>query len=184
MKLFSKKDMGTPARALYALAVGQARRPEFYEHLGLLDTTEGRLEAVMLHVWLLLHRLKGKSDTETARLSQTLFDVLFEDMDQSLREMGVGDMGVSRRIKAMAESFMGRIAAYDAGLTTPENDSLEGALRRNFYRTLPGGPSPEQIGSTLAYVRTAAAALKNQPSSDFLLGKAVFPAPMGGGPSA
>ena len=175
LKLFKKRGHPEAARALYALAVAQARQPEFYTRLGLPDTAEGRLEAVMLHVWLIFHRLKGKPATKAAEVSQALYDVFFEDMDQSLREMGVGDLGVPHRIKAMAEAFMGRIAAYDAAIGAPETTALEEAFRRNFYRTAPAAPSDAHLQGLVAYVMTVVRSLEMQPLGDFLDGKVLFP---------
>ena len=165
---FGKNKTDEVARALYGAAVAAARRPGFYTRLGLPDTAEGRLEAVMLHVYLILRRLKGESDT-----TQALFDVFFEDMDQSLREMGVGDLGVPHRIKAMAEAFMGRIQAYDEGLAASPDDVLKGALMRNFYRT--ATPENAQIGGLGAYVRGADRALAALPTAEILKGRLDFP---------
>lgn len=169
LNLFKKNKTDKTVRTLYAAAVTAARRPGFYTRLGLPDTAEGRLEAVMLHVYLILRRLKGESDT-----SQALFDVFFEDMDQSLREMGVGDLGVPHRIKAMAEAFLGRIQAYDEGLAATTDEDLIGALARNFYRT--AAPEDAQIEGLGAYMRDADQMLASQPMAEILKGRVSFPA--------
>lgn len=177
LKLFRKKGPAKTARALYAAAVAQARQPWFYTHQGLPDTPEGRLEAVMLHVYLILHRLKGGTEGESETVAQALFDVLFEDMDQSLREMGVGDAGVPRRIKAMVEAFLGRIAAYDHGIEGLESDetALKDALKRNFYRT--STPGEREVSALAAYIRGAVQMLESEPVAGFLEGCVVFPDP-------
>jgi len=123
------------AHRLYVAIQHQARSPEFHARLGVPDTLDGRFDLLALHMFLVLRRLKaeGKNASE---LAQRLFDMLFDDMDRSLREMGVADLGVGKRVKAMAQALYGRIAAYDAGLTQTGDDRLKEALRRNLYGTI------------------------------------------------
>jgi cytochrome b pre-mRNA-processing protein 3 len=188
------------AHKLYCAAVEQARRPEFYERHGVSDTVAGRFEMIALHVFLLLHRLKGETD-DAARLAQALFDVMFADMDQTLREMGTGDLVVGRRIRSLAEGFYGRIAAYDLGLRRGD-DELAEALQRNLYATAggapraepaanPGAASAEPAGAgpgtpaalariMAAYVRREAEALGRQDLADLLAGRARFGPPPAG----
>ncbi len=143
------------ARALYEGVVAQARQPGFYRDCGVPDSVDGRFELIALHAFLVLHRLKA-DPTDTEALGQALFDVMFRDMDQSLRELGAGDLGVGPRVKRMAQGLYGRIAAYEAGLIGPTAE-LEAALRRNLFGTV--SPEPEQVGAMAAYLRTAADAL-------------------------
>jgi len=127
-----KKPYEETALLLYGAIVAQARQPYFYRELKVLDTVEGRYDMIIMHAFLLLHRLKNEN--ENAReLGQAVFDTMFKDIDQSLREMGVGDMGVGPRIKKMASSFYGRVAAYDKALEAEENDELEQAIARNVF---------------------------------------------------
>jgi cytochrome b pre-mRNA-processing protein 3 len=139
------------AEHLYAVLVAQARRPEFYSELGVPDTLDGRFELVALHTFLALRRLK--SDASAADTRQALVDVFVDDMDASLREMGAGDLGVGRRVKAMAQALYGRIAAYEAGLGGPEQ-ALVGALRRNVYGTAAdAAPDLAKLEKLATYVR-------------------------------
>src|SRR5581483_7180724 len=133
-----------PAALLYRSVVEQARRPEFYAAFGVPDTVDGRFDMIALHMFLVLHRLKA-ADPD---LGQALFDTMFADMDRSLREMGAGDLGVGRRVRAMAEALSGRIAAYDAGLSA-DDAALAGALRRNLYGTVPDRVPDERALSAL-----------------------------------
>lgn len=185
------------AHELYCAAVEQARRAEFYERHGVPDTVAGRFEMIALHVFLLLHRLKGETG-DAARLAQALFDVMFADMDQALREMGTGDLMVGRRIRSLAEGFYGRIAAYDLGLRTGD-DKLAEALSRNLYAAA-GGAAPAQSAANpgaaeaepagagpgtpaaparvmAAYVRREAEALARQDLADLIAGRARFGPP-------
>jgi len=161
------------AAALYLAVVAQARAPEFYHAGGVPDTLDGRFEAIVLHMFLVLHRL-ADAHGETAELGQALFDRMFADMDQSLREMGAGDMGVGKRVRRMAEGFMGRVAAYRAALAG-DGDTLEAALTRNLYGTLTR--PPPGLPAMAAYVRAAAAGLAAQPLAEITAGRPRFPAP-------
>ena len=131
--LFKRSYDSGPTRQLYKIVVAQARNPGFYRDCAVPDTLDGRFEMIALHLFLVLHRLKG-GDPATAAAAQDLHDLFFADMDQSLREMGAGDLGVGKRVKQMAKGFYGRIAAYEAGLEG-DGDALEQALRRNLYGT-------------------------------------------------
>ncbi len=158
--LFKRKGPRGAAAALYARAVEQGRRAEFYARLGVPDTLDGRFEMIALHVFLLLHRLKH--DGEAAELAQALFDVMFDDMDQSLRQIGVGDLSVGKRVKAMARALYGRCAAYEAGLDAGDA-SLAEALRRNLFGT--ARPTQMQLELICSYVRREAASLTMQPAA-------------------
>lgn len=165
------------AAHLYVAAVEQARRPEFYRRCGVPDTLDGRFELIALHTFLALHRLAADSDQASRDIAQALFDRLFADMDRSLREMGVGDMGIGRRIQQMAQGFYGRMAAYRQALADGD-EALEGALRRNLYGTV--AVEPAMTALLVAYVRRAVAELADQPADDLAAGRVVFPLPPGG----
>lgn len=155
--------------------VEQARRPAFYARLGVPDSLDGRFDMIVLHAALLVRRLRGEGADGT-RLAQALFDEMFADMDRSLREMGVGDLGVGKRVKSMAKAFYGRAAAYEKGLVS-EDGSLAAALRRNLYGTVEATPPPEVLAAMTAYVRRQAAALESQPAAGILAGSVQFDDP-------
>lgn len=131
-RLFRKSEHEEAADRLYRSVVLQSRRPHFYEAWGVDDTVEGRFEMICLHAFLLLHRLKAERH-RTAAMSQAFFDLMFADVDRNLREMGVGDMGVGKRVKRMVSSFYGRISAYEAGLAG-DAGMLQDAVLRNVFR--------------------------------------------------
>src|SRR5207248_6769533 len=128
-----------------------------YASGGVPDSIDGRFEMIALHDYLVLRRLRGKG-SEAERLAQAVVDALFADLDASLREMGAGDLGVGRRVKAMATAFYGRLAAYEAG---EKAGDLAGAFRRNLFGTVT--PTTEQLGAMVRYVERASAALAAQP---------------------
>jgi cytochrome b pre-mRNA-processing protein 3 len=148
-----------PARRLYEALVAQSRLPCFYVEAEVPDTVDGRFEMLALHAHLVLRRLKD-GGAETAPLAQALFDLMFVDMDASLREMGAGDLGVGKRVKRMATGFYGRVAAYDAGLAQGPA-TLAAALRRNLFGTV--SPSEAALATMAGYMQAVAARLAAQP---------------------
>lgn len=174
-RLFARRAPEGPARSLYDAAVRQARDPYFYAELGVPDSVDGRFELVALHGFLLMRRLKPIAGG--GPLAQRLFDVMFADMDASLREMGAGDLGVGRRVKTMARGFLGRIAAYEAGLA--DRAALPAALRRNLYGTVE--PAEAALAAMAGYMAAVAEGLEKQPESALLAGRASFPPPPGAG---
>tara|TARA_Y100001970_G_scaffold251274_1_gene323876 strand:- start:626 stop:1150 length:525 start_codon:yes stop_codon:yes gene_type:complete len=170
---FLKDDrLPSVAETIYRKIVEQARNPRFYDELGVPDTVDGRFELVTLHTFLVLRRLKP-GPPSTSRIGQALFDVMFEDMDLSLREMGAGDMGVGKRIKSMVQAFYGRIASYDAGLSSAGSE-LEEALSRNVYGT--SKPEPEKVLELAEYIRSQAILLSDLNIDDVQSGSFVFAA--------
>ena len=155
------------------MIVAQARAPAFYQVYGVPDTVNGRLEMIMLHAVLFLARLEGEAEP-VRRLGQDLFDAFCRDMDGSLREMGVGDLAVPRRMRRIAEAFYGRQAAYRAGLAAPDQRPLAAALARNVFA---GAPAPDGAARLAAYVRAAVGALAAQDAQAFRRTQVDFPDP-------
>ncbi len=168
--MFKRSLYEETARLLYERIVDQVRRPEFYRDCGLPDTLDGRFDVLVLHVFLVMHRL-NRDRGRTADLSQALFDILFQDMDESLRELGAGDMGIGRRIRAMAEGFYGRVAAYEQTLNA-DDQSLEDCVRRNLFGN--AAPAAWQVATMADYIRGEAGALAGQETEGLLAGELVF----------
>jgi cytochrome b pre-mRNA-processing protein 3 len=124
---------------LYGAAVSAARSPYLYAELGTPDTLDGRFDVIALHVFLLIQRLKREPEPGPI-LAQAVFDAMFLD----LREMGVGDLSVGKRNRAMWEALHGRAAAYAANWEDAEG--LENAIARNVWR---GAAPPD--GSAAAF---------------------------------
>ncbi|MGZ8409505.1 MAG: ubiquinol-cytochrome C chaperone family protein [Hyphomicrobium sp.] len=171
LHLFGEPPAQVAARQLYVHAVHQARRPEFYLHWNVPDTVDGRFDMIVLHVVLVMRRLKRDHD-QAAETAQALFDLMFADMDQNLREMGVGDIGIGKRVKAMAKSFFGRLAAYDFALSAEDDFALHAALRRNLYRKW--SPSDGDVTAMATYVRRESAKLEGLPIKVLLSGSFSF----------
>lgn len=178
-RLFSRPGNSEAAEKLYSALVAQARNPVFYAECGVPDTVDGRFDMIAMHAWLVMRRLKDGGDGAT-RLSQSLFDVFFNDMDRSLREMGAGDLGVGRRVKTMAKAFYGRLAAYDEALAGDGSaEALTEALRRNLFRGDASGTAPAALAAIAEYLCREAAALERARLEDLLAGNMSFgPPPM------
>lgn len=159
------------AAALYAAVVAQSRQPVFYSWLRVPDTIDGRFDLVALHAILLVGRLRAGPD-EARRVAQELVDSMFADLEHGLRELGVSDQGLPRRMRAMASGFLGRMVAYDAALAEPSDQPLINALRRNLWGTVEVGPEP--VETMAAYVRAQHAALARQEEAELIEGRVVF----------
>jgi len=131
--LFKPRPAQVAGRALYARVVEQARSPALYRDLGAPDTVEGRFELYSLHVVLLLERLRLQDD-QAAETSQALFDTYVRALDDALREMGVGDLAVGKKMRKLGEAFYGRAKSYLAALEAlPDRAPLEALLGRTVY---------------------------------------------------
>lgn len=120
------------ATALYGAIVAQARNPALYTDFGVADTVTGRFEMVTMHVILVLDRIEGLGEA-VRPLGQRIFDLYVLDMDRSLRELGIGDLGVPKRMKKMAQAFFGRHESYREALAAGHASRLTEAIARNVY---------------------------------------------------
>ena len=153
-------------KILYAAAVAAARELSLYATLGVPDTLDGRFDLVTLHAFLLVHRLRDDPE-----LAQAVFDAMFVDMDNNLREIGVSDLSVGKRVRAMWEAFHGRSKAYEAALQTNDSEALAAALARNVWR----GDAPAGAATALSErVLAQSAHLEAQPLSAFTSGQIRF----------
>lgn len=141
--------------ALFDRIATAARRPELYEDAGVPDTLEGRFESLALHTILVLRRLR-QLPPPAPDIAQELVDQFFANLDASLREMGVGDVTVPKRMKKLGQAFYGRAAAYDAALDARDAAALGTALSRNVL----GAAAPAE--ALAAYVLTCDEALSRQ----------------------
>jgi cytochrome b pre-mRNA-processing protein 3 len=171
LKGFRRADRHEKAGfALYAVAVTAARDPWYYQALGVPDTLDGRFDLVALHAFLLIHRLQAATDPGPA-LAQAVFDAMFSDMDHNLREIGVSDLSVGRRVRAMWEAFHGRAKVYAPAIQAADRAALEAALARNVWR----GAAPNGAAASLARIVLAQTAhLVEQPLMALTSGTAHF----------
>lgn len=125
---FRRNQANSEAAQLLEAVVAASRKPAFFGPGGVPDTLEGRFELLTLHAALALVRLKASP--ETAPLAQAFTDRLFRHIDSGLREAGVGDLTVPKRMRRLAGDFYGRLEAYAGALAAP--DALSAAVARNI----------------------------------------------------
>jgi cytochrome b pre-mRNA-processing protein 3 len=168
-----RKDRRPPLiESLHRRIADAARDPALYLRLGVPDTLEGRFESLALHVVLVLRRLRRLPDP-AREVAQDLVDSFFRHLDASLREMGVGDMGVPKRMKKLAQAFYGRAGSYDAALESGDAERVAAALAEHF-----GGPA-EAVSGLARYALEAEAALAAVSLDDLLEQGPDFPPPAG-----
>ena len=173
---FRRRPEAAAAEALYREIVTQSRLPGFYAAAAVPDTPDGRFDVIVVHAVLVLRRLHREAD-RTRDLAQAVFDLMFADMDQNLREMGVGDLAVGKRIKAMAKGFYGRLAAYKQALDDADASALASALRRNLYRN--AEPDEGAVRAFSGYFQREAAHLDSVPVEQLMTGQVQFGPPPG-----
>jgi cytochrome b pre-mRNA-processing protein 3 len=155
---------------LYGAAVGAARDPLLYERLGVPDTLDGRFDLIAVHAFLVIHRLKALPEPGPT-LAQAVFDAMFSDMDISLREIGVSDLRIGKRVRAMWEAFHGRAKVYGEALDAGDDAVLEAALARNVWR---GEAPPGAPGALARLVVAQAAQLAGQDLATLAAGEVRF----------
>jgi cytochrome b pre-mRNA-processing protein 3 len=184
---FRRNSQARTIHALYGAIVAQARSVAFYADYRVPDTVEGRFDLIVLHLVLLLNRLGRRAEASRGLgqallgqallgqelLGQELFDAFCRDLDANLREMGVGDLAVPKRMQAFAEAFYGRQAAYLAALDAADERVFEKALARNIFA------AGNDAGATqlARYARAAVTGLDAQDDSALIRGAVVFPSP-------
>lgn len=170
--LFRRRRHERTGFLLYGAAVTAARAPRFYAALGVPDTSAGRFELVSLHAALLIRRLRAEGDRTADALAQAVFDAMFADMDVNLREMGISDLRVGKRVKMLWEGFHGRAQAYAEALDAGDLPALAAALDRNVWATEPAQPgAPEALAGEAI---RAGGVLALQPLGALLEGKVHF----------
>ncbi len=162
-RLLGLKRRPDAADRLYAQAVAQARDPRFYTALGVADEIDARFELYVLHVQLLILRLQEEG-AEGRDLAQRLFDVFVSALDNALRELGVGDLSVAKKMRKLSEQVYGRMSAYEAGLRSGDREALAEALGRNVTS------DPENAQRLADYAVAARSALAAAPVNDLVAG--------------
>lgn len=167
--LFRRSKQSDTISSLYGTIVAQARMAPFYREYAVPDTVSGRFDLLVLHLVLVIERLNADPDLQA--LGQGVFDRFCQDMDDNLREMGVGDLAVPKEMRRVGEAFYGRAQAYRAAFAS-DDAALESVLDRNIY----GGSGPPDACRRLAgYVRQAVRDLAAQAAPALAAGHLRFP---------
>ena len=171
--LFKRKASRNSVRAVYWSIVAGARNEKLYAEWGVPDSVDGRYDMIILHCVLVLERLSS-AEAGSKAFAQALTDEVFADMDRSLREMGVGDLSVGKRVRRMAEIFYGRAQSYRPLLQAGDMPGLAEALRRNVFAGADPGTGADYLAS---YSLRALAHLQECPIEPILSGELAFPEP-------
>lgn len=169
-----KRKIKDLSHVMFTHIVEQARTPLFYSEWKVADTLDGRFDLIILHVALVVHRLEQITENAEAGLMiRYLQEVLFDNMDMSLREIGVGDMSVGKKVKVMAEAFYGRKLAYKTALLSDDpQDDMRAAVVKNVYRDV----VPEEEGATslTSYILRQSSYFGELADEDLLAGQISF----------
>ena len=159
------------SRKIYDRVVLQSREPSFYSFTNIPDTVNGRFELIVLHLFLLLYCFRRNSIATL--VSQNLINVMIEDMDRALRQMGTGDLSVGRKVKNMASVIEVRLKTYESALEDGD-EALGKVLFEIFFSSV--GPSCDvEIKLITDYVRQAINGLLRISSKEVMAGRVVFP---------
>lgn len=158
-RLFQPRPAALAGRALYAPLIEQARTPAFYLGGRVPDTNEGRFELYALHLALVARRLHA-AGAFAEEASQALFDAFLQGLDDGLREIGIGDLTVPKKMKKLGAALYGRFKNYDAALEEDSDRSLEQVLARTVYVGVEDPPA----SALAAYARASGAALAATPT--------------------
>jgi cytochrome b pre-mRNA-processing protein 3 len=178
-RLFGRERQANRAitEALYGEIVAAARQPRFYSEWKVPDTPLGRFEMLSLMMFVFQHRLHGEKGA-SPEIAQVLIDEFFKDVEHSLRELGISDVGVPKRMKKLARMYYGRTAAYADALDRDDQPALAAALTRNVYPDANVWPDPGgwlESQHLAAYVMRVRQALASQASEAICAGRISFP---------
>ena len=154
----------------YASVLAAVRAPKFYQDYGVPDTFDGRFDFMLLHIFIIMHVMLQNNAQEAEVFNQAVFDATFADMDQTLREMGIGDMGVPKHMRKMMKAFNGRMNAYEEALA---EGALEEALRNNLYGTV-DDVSDKTLSNMAKAVRAMIAHIQTQDNDALMMGQISF----------
>jgi len=133
----SKKLEADIISQTYQNIIERSRSKFFYLNLEIEDSFEARFDIIILHSFLIFHYFKQLNDNKS-QFAQKLFDFMFSDFDNNLREMGFGDIAVNKKMKVFISAFYGRISQYSKGIEdykkTNEHTILENSISNNIYK--------------------------------------------------
>lgn len=176
MSLFrrnKKNDNEKIVSMIYSTIIEGGRQPVLYADWGVPDTPIGRYEAIGLHMILFLHRTRSASPG-VQELAQDVLDEFFLELDHSIRELGVGDAGVPKRMKKLGKMFYGRMGPYWTALDNNDMSALGEAVKRNVT---PDNDERLNSDALATYMMSGAAHLEKVTDDMLLGGKISFPAP-------
>lgn len=171
--LFKSRPAKAAGEALYGSLAAQARDPAFYRALGVPDRVDARFELYSLHLAILLERLVGQGE-EAEEIGQAALDAYVRSLDDVLREGGIGDLSMSKKMKVVASLLMGRLKGIRDALSPPDETALAEFIGRTVYADAGESADPAALA---AYVTRAYAALAEQSLKEIVRGSPAWPKP-------
>jgi len=186
--IFKRRDRSPIPQQLYGGLVAQARNPVFFTRYGFADTVTGRFDCLALHMFLFSRRMKHETSANAAELGQEVFDRFVENLDQALRELGIGDQSVPKRKKKLVHTFYGQIEDFDGPLTAGDRPALQKAVAARLFASGKGMDKPPAVEAgadnpdmyaalTTDYILMAAAELEKVPAEEIMSGRLDWPSP-------
>ncbi len=171
--LSKKKKIDNAANELFVKVINHTRIPVFYEKFSVEDSLDGRFDLMTIHMALIIETLDNYQQMDDAiMVRRRLQEIMFDNLDLTLREIGVGDLGVGKKIKVMAEAFFGRMTTYQDLFKNYDIDQMSMALKRNLYR---GKVGQETVAENMAiYIYSQNKHLSSLGAEDVMAGKFDF----------
>jgi cytochrome b pre-mRNA-processing protein 3 len=171
--IFKNRKLNDCAHGLFSAVINQSREKVFYEKYLVEDSLDGRFDLMSLHMALVLDKLdKNAQIKNIPKLKRILQEIMFDNLDLTLREIGVGDLGVGKKIKVMAEAFYGRMMVYQNLLNKQDIEGMSNALKRNLYREK--DIEKNVIGAMASYIFMQHENTHSQAIEKILCGEIVF----------
>ena len=170
--LFLKSYKNNPSKIIFESIISQSRKEVFFRDLEVQDNIDGRFEMIVFHAFLVTRRMQSNSDLKN--FSRDIMTHIFDNFDLSLREVGVGDMGLGKKIKNLADSLYGSFVAYKEGFDKGE-EVLQDAINRNIYR---GKGNKKMLKIMATYAFNQNEILNSISEVDLLDGKLTFTSPL------
>lgn len=170
---FRRKSGPSTTHKIYSMLVHRARDPLYYDQLGVADIPEGRFEILALHVGLVIRRL-GRDGEKARSLAQSLFDLMFADLDMNLRELGVGDLSVGKQVKRLAAQFYARLDVLNEAFDQQDHQRLRPMLVTNVYNGA-ATPSASQLDQLINLLVALEQCLDRQDTNELMKGVLVLP---------
>lgn len=176
--LSKKKALNDVGHKLFTSVIDQSRLASFYSELAVEDNLDGRFDLMSLHMAMILQKLdQNEQNTDAAKLKRIVQETMFDNLDLTLREIGVGDLGVGKKIKVMAEAFYGRMMVYQDLFDVKDEQRMCDALQRNLYRERE--VSQEMLAAMTKYVYDQFELIESQNMEKFMTGDVNFLPPTG-----
>ena len=168
--LRKKNPYQNDAYAVYERMMQHSRSPVFYQDMGVPDSFDGRYDLLVVHAYLLFEVLNEKDGDNAAAFNQALFDQIFKHMKVTLREIGVGDVGIPKHMQKMMKAFNGRMHSYSEAL---QNGDLDGVLIRNVYGTI-DEPDLQDVEKMADYIRSSLDRLRKKEFDEIITDEELF----------